>query len=112
MRKTLYLKFLLGYLVFGLFGFLVVCTYINHVQERQLLREEANMLYREANLLAQTVFVSYETGAKVEYPVKEVTPIFTEKDMKNRPEPRNKAVAQEPEDDDDIPVEGLEDIVD
>ena len=65
-----------------------------------------------ANILAQTVFVSYETGARVEYPVKEVTPIFTEKEMKNRQEPKNKPVPQEPEEDDDIAVEGLEDIVD
>jgi cell fate regulator YaaT (PSP1 superfamily) len=63
-----------------------------------------------ANILAQTVFVSYETGARVEYPVKEVTPIFTEKEMKNRQEPKNKSV--ENEEDDDIAVEGLEDIVD
>ena len=27
MRKTLYLKFLLAYLIFGFFGFLVVATF-------------------------------------------------------------------------------------
>ena len=27
MRKTLYLKFVLGYLIFGFFGFLVVATF-------------------------------------------------------------------------------------
>ena len=29
MRKTLYLKFVLGYLIFGFFGFLVVATFVS-----------------------------------------------------------------------------------
>ena len=54
MKKTLYFKFLLGYLIFGLFGFFVVATYIYMLTEKQMVKEEANMLYREANLLSQT----------------------------------------------------------
>ena len=54
MRKTLYLKFLAGYLIFGLFGFFIVATYISSLMQKQLLKDEANMLYREANLISQT----------------------------------------------------------
>ena len=54
MKKTLYFKFLLGYVIFGLFGFFVVATYIYMLTEKQMVKEEANMLYREANLLSQT----------------------------------------------------------
>ncbi len=54
MKKTLYLKFLLGYLIFGLFGFFIVGTYIYMLTEQKVVKEEANRLYREANLISQT----------------------------------------------------------
>ncbi|MBQ9437808.1 MAG: two-component sensor histidine kinase [Lachnospiraceae bacterium] len=54
MKKTLYFKFLLGYLIFGLFGFFIVGSYIAELTRRQVIREEAGMLYREASLLSRT----------------------------------------------------------
>lgn len=54
MRKTLYLKILLGYLIFGFFGFVVVATFVSGMTMEQLKREEADALYREATLIAKT----------------------------------------------------------
>lgn len=54
MRKTLYLKFLLGYLIFGCFGFLVVATFVSSMTMEHLKREKADALYKEATLIANT----------------------------------------------------------
>lgn len=54
MRKTLYLKFLLAYLIFGCFGFLVVATFVSSMTMEHLKREKADSLYKEATLIANT----------------------------------------------------------
>lgn len=54
MRKTLYLKFLLAYLIFGCFGFLVVATFGSSMTTEHLKREKADALYKEATLIANT----------------------------------------------------------
>lgn len=54
MRKTLYLKFILAYLIFGLFGFLVVATFVPSMTLEHLRREKAEDLYSEATLVANT----------------------------------------------------------
>ena len=54
MRKTLYLKFLLGYLIFGFFGFIVVSTFVSNTTLEHLRREKADALYKEATLIANT----------------------------------------------------------
>ncbi len=54
MRKTLYLKILLGYLIFGFFGFVVVATFVSSMTMEQLKREKADSLYKEATLIATT----------------------------------------------------------
>ena len=54
MRKTLYLKFLLAYLIFGFFGFMVVATFVNNMTMEHLKREKADALYKEATLIANT----------------------------------------------------------
>lgn len=54
MRKTLYLKFLLAYLIFGFFGFVVVATFVSGMTLEHLKRERADALYREATLIANT----------------------------------------------------------
>ena len=51
MRKTLYLKFLLAYFIFGFFGFVVVATFVSSMTMEQLKREKAEALYREATLI-------------------------------------------------------------
>ena len=54
MKKTLYSKFLLGYLIFACFGFLVVATFISSMTLEHLKREKADTLYRESTLIANT----------------------------------------------------------
>ena len=54
MRKTLYLKFLVGYLIFGFFGFIAVATFTTGMIREQVVREEAKALYQEATLIANT----------------------------------------------------------
>ncbi len=54
MRKTLYLKFLLAYFIFGFFGFIVVATFVSSMTMEHLTREKAEDLYREATLIANT----------------------------------------------------------
>lgn len=54
MKKTLYLKFILAYAIFGLFGFLVVATFVSNMTLDHLKREKADSLYKEATLIANT----------------------------------------------------------
>ena len=54
MKKTLYLKFLLAYFIFGFFGFIVVATFVSSMTLEHLKREKADALYREATLIANT----------------------------------------------------------
>lgn len=54
MKKTLYLKFCLAYLIFGIFGFVVIAVFISGLTLEHLRREKADALYREATLIANT----------------------------------------------------------
>lgn len=54
MRKTLYLKFILAYLIFGFFGFIVVATFVPSMTLEHLKREKAEDLYSEAMLISDT----------------------------------------------------------
>ncbi len=54
MRRTLYLKFCLAYVIFGIFGFIVVAVFISNITLEHLKREKADALYREATLIANT----------------------------------------------------------
>lgn len=54
MKKTLYLKFCLAYLIFGFFGFIVVATFVSRMTYEHLRREKADALYKEATLIANT----------------------------------------------------------
>lgn len=54
MRRTLYLKFLLAYLIFGIFGFLVVATFVSSTLNNYLIKSKAENLYEEATVVANT----------------------------------------------------------
>lgn len=54
MKRTLYLKFLLAYLIFGIFGFIIVSSFVSQTVYKRLVKEKAESLYREANLIANT----------------------------------------------------------
>lgn len=58
MKKTLYLKFLLAYFIFGVFGFIIVTVFVPSMTKDHLVRDKAKNLYREAVLIADT----YATG--------------------------------------------------
>ena len=47
MRKTLYLKFVLAYIIFGVFGFVVVATFVSSMTTEHLKREKADALYED-----------------------------------------------------------------
>lgn len=54
MKKTLYLKFVLAYLIFGAFGFIIVTTFVPSMTKEHLVRQKAESLYSEATLIANT----------------------------------------------------------
>lgn len=54
MRKTLYLKFILAYFIFGVFSFIIVTTFVPNMTQEHLVREKAENLYAEATLIAGT----------------------------------------------------------
>lgn len=54
MKKTLYLKFVLAYFIFGLFSFIMISVFVPSMTKEQLVREKAEELYTEAILIADT----------------------------------------------------------
>jgi len=71
MRKTLYLKLCLAYLIFGFFAFTVVATFGSSMTLEHMKRERADALYKEATLIASsyasdlyTNEISLETAKK------------------------------------------------
>ena len=54
MKKTLYLKFVLAYFIFGVFSFIIVTTFVPNMTQEHLVREKAENLYAEATLIAAT----------------------------------------------------------
>lgn len=54
MKKTLYLKFLLAYIIFGVFGFIIVSSFVSRSTFDTFLKEKAESYYKEANLIANT----------------------------------------------------------
>ena len=59
MKHSLYLKFILTYLVFGLLGFLVIATFSSHMTLNYLTGQRAESLYREANYISTNFVRSY-----------------------------------------------------
>ncbi|MCD7836810.1 MAG: two-component sensor histidine kinase, partial [Lachnospiraceae bacterium] len=54
MKKTLYLKFVLAYFIFGVFGFIIITTFVPSMTKEHLIRTKAENLYSEATLIAST----------------------------------------------------------
>lgn len=57
MRKTLYLKFLLAYLIFGIFGFIFVATFVSSMTKDHLITVQSEKLYETATVVANTYAV-------------------------------------------------------
>lgn len=54
MRRTLYLKFVLAYLIFGVFSFILVSYFVTNLTYNRFLTSKAEKYYTEANQIAQT----------------------------------------------------------
>lgn len=54
MKRTLYPKLLVAYLVFGIFGFIVVATFTSSMTLEHMKRERADSLYKEATLISNS----------------------------------------------------------
>ena len=54
MKRTLYVKFLLAYLLFGIFGFIVVATFVYGMTYERLRRDKAESMYQMATQIANT----------------------------------------------------------
>ena len=54
MRKTLYLKFILAYIIFGVLGVSLAATFVSTQTVDNLKKQTADTLYRQATLIANT----------------------------------------------------------
>ena len=54
MKKTIYTKFIFAYLLFALFGFMVVATFSSRAINNLVTKTEADKLYKEAIIIADT----------------------------------------------------------
>ncbi len=52
MTRSIYMKFILGYIVFGLLGFIFIATFSSRMTYNYLVETEAGSLYDEAMMLA------------------------------------------------------------
>ena len=53
MIHSLYYKFILGYLIFGFLGFVTIATFSSDITHDYLVKQKAEALYDEANLIAE-----------------------------------------------------------
>lgn len=54
MKQSICTKFLLGYVIFGLFSYILIATYVPDMLTNYFLHETASSLYEEAVLIADT----------------------------------------------------------
>ena len=60
MTRSLYSKFILGYLLFGLLGFITVATFSSKMTRDYLIQYKADTLYDEANAIASSCSSMYQ----------------------------------------------------
>ena len=63
MKRTLYLKLLAGYLLFGLLGFFIIATFTYHVTYNHFQKKEAAALYRESAQISSSYAENYFSHA-------------------------------------------------
>ncbi|MBO5242602.1 MAG: HAMP domain-containing histidine kinase [Lachnospiraceae bacterium] len=54
MKKTLFLKFILAYVIFAFFGFIVIATFSASLIDQRVTSENAQSLYTEASMISKT----------------------------------------------------------
>ena len=62
MKRTIYLKFLVGYAIFGVFAYMLIAAYVPDMLTRYFVKEESSSLYQEAILIADTYASKLYTG--------------------------------------------------
>lgn len=60
MTRSLYSKFILGYLIFGLLGFITIATFSSKMTRDYLIQYKANDMYDEANIIASSCSTMYQ----------------------------------------------------
>lgn len=84
MTHSLYYKFLIGYLVFGLLGFITIATVSSKMTYNYLVDSKAEALYDEANLIASNYSAVYK-GKSVDmasaYPQLEAVATFIQSEI-------------------------------
>ena len=55
MKHSLYYKFILGYLVFGLLGFASIATFSAQLMNKNQVKNQAEAMYDEANLIEMCI---------------------------------------------------------
>ncbi|MCR5102489.1 MAG: HAMP domain-containing histidine kinase [Butyrivibrio sp.] len=74
MKRTLYIKFLFAYLLFGLFGFIAVATFVSSMTLEHVRRDTAERLYAEATQIANTYAADlYNSETSLEAVQKQLT---------------------------------------
>lgn len=63
MRRTLYVKFIVAYLILGCLGIVVTATVGAHMIEKQLIKTQSASIYREANDIASNNLVRYQASS-------------------------------------------------
>lgn len=79
MKHSLYYKFILGYLIFGLLGFVTIATGSSHMMYLHLLEEKTAAMYDEANLIAasySSVYQGKRQDLNAAYPQLQAVAIF------------------------------------
>ncbi len=62
MKRLLFTKFIIAYIIFGVLGFAVVAILSSRLTYRYLVQEQANSLYSEATLIATTYSETKDTS--------------------------------------------------
>ncbi len=63
MKRTLYLKLLLGYVVFGILAFVTIATFTSHQTLNYIEKDAISSMYRESNLLSASYASNYFRGS-------------------------------------------------
>lgn len=63
MKRTLYLKFLIGYLIYGILGFILVSTLTHYGLQKQVEKQDAHVLYTECTEIASHYAQNYYNGS-------------------------------------------------
>lgn len=84
MTRSLYIKLLLGYLLFGFLGFLTIATFSSHMTYKYLVHRESEALYDEATLIADhcsEVYAGKHLDLASAYPQLEAVSIYLDSDI-------------------------------